>query len=659
MSMSSRYLLALTLALHWQGVGAAGATRPAAADPDLNRQAFVTAMQRIRLNLPEPPDPPALVAYAIHDYLVAARFRRDLSKAPADALDTAIDAFLQAHVGQPVAHDLRHDWLINLAQRRRWDRFLARSADVTDPQLVCDRLEGRLLTGDTEGLPAAALARWSLPQKQPAECNDVFGWLRQQNLMTPTLAETKVRAALAADNPRLAREFAPDVPVSRVAPLLQWSDLLEAPKAALTVFATHPALTVEPDALGAGFEKLAHADSGAAMELLPALLARPDLTPAARTRLQRAAALGAAYDRDPRAASAFDALPADAADAQIEEWAVRAALWTGDYGRALAWIDRMPASLASQPRWRYWRARATAATAGDDAAAPLYDEIAGLRDYYGYLAADRLHRSYQLNARPSPDDAKAQGALAAELGLIRAHELFACDMTDEAAAEWTAVLGGAEPAMKVQAAHLAARWGWYAESIAALAQAAEWDDVRLRYPRPFPDAVAAASRLADLPADWILGVMRQESLYRKDAVSRADARGLMQMLPATAAAVSRRWHLPAPRKEDLFDASVAVPLGAAYLRELLDHFAGQLGPALAAYNAGPTPVARWLPPKAADADVWIENIPYPETRGYVQHIVEHIVAFAYVSDTDPPRLDALLPAVEPAGGGEATKAPLR
>ena len=64
-----------------------------------------------------------------------------------------------------------------------------------------------------EGLGAAALARWSLPQKQPAECDDVFAWLRQQNLMTPALAEAKVRAALAADNPRLAREFAPDVPV--------------------------------------------------------------------------------------------------------------------------------------------------------------------------------------------------------------------------------------------------------------------------------------------------------------------------------------------------------------------------------------------------------------------------------------------------------------
>jgi len=647
--------LALALSSHSQGGWAAG-TRPPAVDPDVTRQAFVAAMQRIRLNLPEPKDPPALEAYAIHDYLVAARFRRDLSKAPDEALDAAIDAFLHAHMGQPVARELRHDWLANLAQRRRWDRFLPLAAEVTDPQLVCDRLEGRLVTGDTEALGAAALARWSLPQKQPSECDEVFAWLRRQNLITPVLAEAKVRAALAADNPRLAREFAPDVPVMRVAALLQWSDLLEAPKAALIVFATHPALSVEPDALAAGFEKLAHTDSAAALDLLPVLLARPDLAPV-RARLQRAAALGAAYDRDPRAESAFADLAADAVDTQVEEWAVRRAVWVGDYGRALAWIERMPASLAVQPRWRYWRARAIAATAGAEAAAPLYGELADLRDYYGYLAADRLHRDYHLNARPSPDDAKAQGALAAEFGLIRARELFACDLTDEAAAEWSAALGGAEPAVKVQAAHLAARWGWYAESIATLAQVAEWDDVQLRYPRPYPDAVAAASAIAGLPADWILGVMRQESLYRRDAVSRADARGLMQMLPATAAAVARRWHLPAPRKDSLFDASVAVPLGAAYLREMFDRFGGRLELALAAYNAGPTSVARWLPPQAADADVWIENIPYSETRGYVQHILEHIVAFAYVSGAEPPRLEALLPAVEPPTGGEPPKAP--
>ena len=118
--------------------------------------------------------------------------------------------------------------------------------------------------------------------------------------------------------------------------------------------------------------------------------------------------------------------------------------------------------------------------------------------------------------------------------------------------------------------------GGTAQSIATLAQAGEWDDVPLRYPRPYADIVAAAGKLAGVPADWIWAVMRQESLYRKDAVSRADARGLMQMLPATAAAVARRWHLPPPRKDALFDPAVAVPLGAAYLRELLDRQAGQL-----------------------------------------------------------------------------------
>jgi soluble lytic murein transglycosylase len=651
MSIRTTWVLALSALLCcMRSAAATEVSSAAAADSDGIRQTFVAAMQRVRQHLPDVPDSPGLEAYVLHDYLVAARLRRDLNGKADDALDAAIDAFLQTHQGQPVTHGLRRDWLLSLADRRRWERYLARSTDVTDPVLVCDRLEARLALGNTQGLGSAALERWSLPQKQPVECDDVFAWLRRQNLLTPALAEARTRAALAVDNPRLARTFAADVPVARSAALLQWSDLLEAPKSALTVLATHPALPVEPDALGAGFEKLTRGNSADAQDLLPLLLARPNVTPALKNRLLRAAALGAAYDHDPRAPAAFDSVPPDIMDTPLEEWRIRTALWNGDYGRALGWIERMPPALATQPRWRYWRARALAATADSEAAQALFAEIAGLRDYYGYLAADQLHRSYNLNARPSIDDPKAQATMAADIGLIRAHELFACDMPDEAASEWSAVLGGADPAVKVQAAHLAARWGWYSQSIATLAQAGEWDDVPLRYPRPYPDIVAAAGKLAGVPADWIWAVMRQESLYRKDAISRADARGLMQMLPATAAAVARRWHIPPPRKDALFDPTVAVPLGAAYLRELLDRHAGQLDLSLAAYNAGAAAVARWRPPKSMDADIWIENIPYTETRAYVQHILEHIVAFAFVNDAESPRLGALMPVVEPATG---------
>jgi soluble lytic murein transglycosylase len=609
---------------------------------------FVDAMRRVHQQVPEPADSSVLQAYVIYDYLIAARLRRDLALKPSENLDVAIDTFLQAHAGQPVARVLRSEWLASLADRRRWDWFLPRARDLTDPQLICDRLTGRLVTGDVAGLGAEALTRWSAAQKQPRECDAVFAWLRLEGLLTPALAESRMRAALVADNPRLAREYAADVPAAQADALLLWARLLEAPKPALSVLASNPTTPVEAAALVAGFNRLARTDSGAALRVLPLLVGRADMTPTLQFQLQRAAALGAAYDHDPAAIAALGSLPTPAITSDVQEWRVRAALWVGDYAKAQTWIEQMPASLAALPRWRYWRARAVAATSGSDAAAPLFTEIAGSRDFYGYLAADRLHRPYVLNARPSPDDIPAQTALAAEPSLMRAHALFDCDMADDAAAEWAAILDAADTTVKVQAAHLAARWNWYAQSITTLAQAGELDDVRLRYPRPYPAAIAEASKLAQVPTDWILAVMRQESLFRKDAVSRTGARGLMQMQPATAVAVALRWHLPRPKDSELFDPPLNIALGAAYLHELLIRYGGHLGIGLAAYNAGSVPVARWLPTNSMDADIWIENIPYGETRSYVQRIVEHIVAFAWVSDVEPARLAVLLPPVDTA-----------
>jgi soluble lytic murein transglycosylase len=356
--------------------------------------------------------------------------------------------------------------------------------------------------------------------------------------------------------------------------------------------------------------------------------------------------MGAAYGRDSAAIAAFDVLPDSSVDNDVREWRVRAALWAGDYQKALAWINEMPATLLSQPRWRYWRARSVEATSGSEEAAPMYADLAGLRDFYGYLAADRIHHGYVLNAKASFDDEPLQSAMAAQPGLLRAHALFDSGLDDDAALEWAVVFTASDNSVKLQAAHLAARWGWYAQSITTLAQVGEFDDVRLRYPRPYASAIAAASKLTQVSPDWILAVMRQESLFRDDAVSRAGARGLMQMTPTTAVAVAKRWHLPLPERDGTFDPPMDVQRGAAHLRDLLDKY-GQLGLTLAAYNAGAVPVARWAPTRQMDADVWIENIPYGETRNYVQRIVEHIVAFAWVRDAEPPRLATLLPPITP------------
>src|SRR5207237_1316967 len=157
-----------------------------------------------------------------------------------------------------------------------------------------------------------ALVRWSLPLKQPAACDSVFAWLHDQHAVTPSLAESRTRAALTAGNVALAREFAADLPPTAAAPLLQWLHLLETPKPALRALATDDKTPVDPEALEAGLNRLALSDSAAAAALLPQLLARPDVTPALRARLQRVVALGLGYDHAPAAVAAFADLPTEA-----------------------------------------------------------------------------------------------------------------------------------------------------------------------------------------------------------------------------------------------------------------------------------------------------------------------------------------------------------
>lgn len=607
-------------------------------DQSAQRREFSAAWQRVGLNQPDLPDSAALKTYLIFDYLAVARFRRDLVTSPSDELDDRVGAFLRGHADEPVGRGLNGDWLASLTKRQRWERVLAESHGVTEARAVCDRLAARLALNDLPGLAADALVRWSLAAKQPVDCDPVFDWLRKQGLVTPAIAENRARAALAAGNWKLGREFALEVPEPWSGALLQWAQILQMPKDMLTRLFLDPAVAIEPAILVAGFLRLSLVDARAALNLLPDLSTRADVTSEMRGQMQRATALGLAYSRDLDSLAAFDNMPESLADTAVHEWRVRAALWAGNFHAVEKWIARMPPALAAQPRWRYWRARAIAQISGGDNDRALFAELAATRDFYGYLAADRLRQNYALNDRRLTVDKAQQAALEADVRLMRARELWKCDLVDSALAEWNSALAAADTAVKAQAAIAAAGWGWYEQSIVTLVQAGQWDDLQLRYPRPFATAAADAARLSGIPADWVFAVMRQESLFRRDAVSRSGALGLMQVLPTTAKEVARRRHIVLPARDAMFEPQFALMVGAARLRELLDRNEGHLPLSLAAYNAGPVAVNRWRPATPVDADIWIENIPYPETRSYVQHILEHIIAYAFVGDEPLPRL---------------------
>mgnify|MGYP002775729654 FL=1 len=251
-----------------------------------------------------------------------------------------------------------------------------------------------------------------------------------------------------------------------------------------------------------------------------------------------------------------------------------------------------------------------------------------------------------------------QAQLARQPALERAHELLLCDLRLLAGPEWDTAWAALDATQRQQLPALAMRWGWYDQGIASASKLRAFNDYELLYPRPYDGPVHAGAQLTNLPEDLLYAILRQESLYNNEVVSRANAVGLMQMLPDTAQRTARRWQRPVPTREQLFDPDVIVPLGSAELRDLFDLFGGQAPPAIAAYNAGPNSATRWLPDAPHEAPVWVENIPYNETRDYVQRVLWHSLVFAWKRSGEAQKADAwTAPVTLPNAAPPAAPAP--
>jgi soluble lytic murein transglycosylase len=603
------------------------------------RAEFRLAYDRIgTASAPATRDSPALRGYVLFPYLEAARLSQAVGEAGTnipDSLDSRIAAFLRTNDGQPVSDGLRRSWLTSLALRSKWDQFLAFHRDSIDGiAMSCHSFTARIELQRMEGLAPQVMQAWLTPRSVP-ECERAFAWLRSTGTLGDELVEQRVRLALEGGNADFARQIAKPLPVERARPWLQWAALLENPRREIDALIAAPGTPVDTRALLAGWAQLARADHGAASQRFDKLVQARKLDQRAASPFALALALPLSWDRDANAPMYFARVDAADFDDYAREWQTRAALWNSDWKQASTSIAAMSEDSRRTARWRYWAAR-TAEKAGEDSSAKqIYESILAEDNYYSAMAAARLGR----RITPTQQTLAADAAQLTRLGnlqpFVRARELRLSGLVTLAQAEWKAGQDSLQPPARSQAIHLAARWGWHDQAVAVATGERVFNDYTLLYPRPYNTEVAAASRLSGLRPDLIYGVIRQESLYRSDAVSSANAHGLMQMLLDTARRTARQWKQPVPTAVRLFEPAVNVTLGAAHLKDLLDRFDGQLPFALASYNAGPGAVQRWLPSGAMDPDVWIENIPYNETRTYVQRIPWHTVVFGWLRESQP------------------------
>jgi len=583
----------------------------------------------------EKTDSEALLGYPAYPYLQAARIQGALGRAVAgpDAADGRAAAFIARYETEPVSRDVRRDLLASLAQRKQWAAYLEEYRDdLADPRQRCKSFTARLELQRLEGLREAIIQQWLSAKDTIAECDGAFTWLRAQGALTEDLVEARTRLALESGNVGLARQLVKELPTPRAAPLRLWISLIERPGRSIDAFIAAPETSVEPRALLDGWTRLARQDAGAALQRYDALVSARQLTAETASPYALALALSFAWSRDPRALPLFVRVQAADVDERAAEWHTRAALWNGEWEQAAGVIAAMPESLRNQSRWRYWAARTAEKLHQNEAAKSQYTDLLPTDNYFAALAAARLHQGFAPHPQVLARDAQQIETLAAQPGLMRAHELLLCGLEPQAEVEWWDVQEQLDASAKRQSIHLAADWQWFDAAIITAARQSFFEDYVLLFPRPYTTEVKAGAKQSGLPEALIYATLRQESLYDSEVVSSADALGLLQLQLGTARKIARQLGQPAPNRADLFDPAINVPLGASELSALLAKFQGQLPVALAAYNAGPGAAARWLPTDATEADVWIENIPYNETRTYVQRVLWHSVVFGWLED---------------------------
>jgi soluble lytic murein transglycosylase len=245
------------------------------------------------------------------------------------------------------------------------------------------------------------------------------------------------------------------------------------------------------------------------------------------------------------------------------------------------------------------------------------------------MAADQLGRPYAME-RAEADVSDAEIArLKAHPALRRAIELRAIGELPEGRRELYWLMDRLSDRELLVLAEYTRRIGWHRQSIQATIAAEHWDQIDLRFPLAYAETMIANARARDLPPHWLFAVARQESAFMRDARSGAGALGIMQLLPSTARLTARRAGIPFSSQWQLIDEETNIRIGSTYLSEMYERYDRNRILASAAYNAGPGRVDRWVRERdPRPADVFIESIPFRETRGYVQNILAFSLIYA-------------------------------
>ena len=574
-----------------------------------------------------------------------------LSAHPARASHEEMRAFLSRYADTPLAESLRREWLKVLGAAGAWETFRAehRALQADDAEIACYAFQERLGRGDPE-VAAEARVSFLAARETPAACEPVFAALVAKGAITEGDTWARMRKLLAANQLRDARRTDQWLPkrqrlneklLERAAAdpagflARQKSGVLTRSVRELAVYAIGRLARTRPDDAA---ERVARLGDGADERYAWGQIAWQ-----------------AAMSHHPRALEWY----AHAADAPLTEaqiaWQARAAMRAGNWKEVFAAIRKLPPEVARESSWRYWRARALRSLGESEASAALLRGLAGERSFYGILAAEELGTVWLPDWNGwKPQQADLERVMAVP-ALRRALALYRIGYEGEALREWIWAIRGMEDRDLLAAAEAARLAGVPDRAINTANRTVQLHDFSQRFPTPHREAVSAAATQWGLDEALMYSLIRQESRFMAHARSRVGATGLMQLMPATAKWVARQIPVEAYRKEMLVEPSVNVRMGTYYFSRVLADL-GHPILATAAYNAGPGRARRWREAQPLEGAIYVETIPFNETRDYVKQVFTNVWFYRHRLTGEAPSLRQLVGTVPGRNGDSAAAA---
>lgn len=567
-------------------------------------------------------DQQLLRRYVLWPDLRATYLRATLKRAPA----TEIDGFLKTYGTLRPARELRYRYALQLAHSGHLGAYQEIYQQFYQGQeiakLDCLSLQAELESGRLARVRGRATELWLIGKSQVSECDPIFEFLAENGLLSQVAYRERYELAIESREFDLARWLAKKIDKQHVDEAAQWNKAQAHPEDFLNNHARYGDNETGRRQLAYAAERLTYRDPEIALKSWQRAARAHGFSEEQKLRAARHIALWTARDSLPGAYDLLTVLPKAAQNDEVSRWRARTSLRIAKWDRLLGDIATMSDEERNSEEWIYWRAVALERSGQVLAAAAALTQLSLERSYYGFLAADELGQDYALDHAQLAADEVVIAIIASRPEIIRAHELFLVGQDSRGRSEWDAVVRHFSPQQKLQAAILADRWGWHSRAIATAASMREYDDLSIRYPMPYQPLFEKSASQARVSQTWAYGIARSESLFMRDVRSQAGAVGLMQLMPTTGRQVAREIRLPYSGLVTLTTPASNIRLGTSYLGQMAERYNGNQVLATAAYNAGPHRVDKWLPDSGTlDARVWIENIPYNETRKYVKRVL--------------------------------------